>query len=278
MILTHNDLKITETSFSLKRLPAVWDGLRVIQLSDLHFYEYSSIEFFDAVSRKVAELSADVIVITGDMVHFGNQHLDKVETFLSSLQAPCGKFAILGNHDYYDHAQGQHVSQTLRNSGVTVLVNDACRLEKEGQSFWIAGLDDLWCGMPDIDKALANVPGNECVLMLGHNPLLFDPVSYYKKQPIDMLLAGHTHAGHVYIPMLGPIYRHVLKMKYRYHHHQKPFRKMVTSSDIKTQLYVTSGVGSAAFYWKGKKRQFGFPRFRYNTNPELVVHTFRSES
>lgn len=278
MVLTHNDLKVTETAFGLGRLPAEWDGVRVMQLSDLHFYEYSSSEFYENVSRRIKALSPDLIVITGDMVHFGNRHLDKVEAFLSSFDAPYGKFGILGNHDYYDQAQGQNVSRTLENSGVAVLVNDARRLERSGQPLWIAGIDDLWCGMPDIGKALETVPGNDCVLMLGHNPLLFDPVSSYGRRPVDMLLAGHTHGGHVFIPVLGPIYRHVLKMKYRYHHHRTPYRPVSPEREVQTQLYVTSGVGSAAFYWKGKKRQFGFPRFRYNTHPELVVHTFRSEN
>ena len=80
---------------------------------------------------------------------------------------------------------------------------------------------------------------------------------------MDLVLSGHTHAGHVYIPMLGPIYRRIFRMKYRYGLYRKKH----------CQLYVTSGVGSAAFYLK--KRRLGFPRFRFNTRPEIAVLELR---
>jgi predicted MPP superfamily phosphohydrolase len=127
---------------------------------------------------------------------------------------------------------------------------------------WFAGLDDLWYGQPDLRQALSGVPSQtEATIVLTHNPLLFDPLAMAAPGQVDLVLAGHTHAGHVYIPVLGPIYRRIFRMKYRYGLYKKQG----------SQLYVTSGVGSAAFYLK--KRKLGFPRFRFNTYPEIAILT-----
>ena len=95
---------------------------------------------------------------------------------------------------------------------------------------------------------------------------MFDPVANHTEGFVDLTLSGHTHAGHVYLPFLAPIYRYVLSMKYRYGLFEKNGR----------QLYVTSGVGSAAFYFKLGSKRFGLPRFRFNTNPEIALLTLHS--
>ncbi|MEB3286282.1 MAG: metallophosphoesterase [Vampirovibrionales bacterium] len=281
-MLTHNDLKLNEHVFYLPRLPQAWANTKVVQLSDLHFYEYSDLGYYQRVADTVNALEPDLIAVTGDVVHYGTKHVDKAQWFLSLLEARLGKYAIMGNHDYYDFAKGRILRETMSASGLNVLVNQAVALEKTpdtgqyspqlSQRLWVAGVDDLWCGAPDLEKTLQEVPKNEFILMLGHNPLLFDPVSHYQNKPIDLLLSGHTHAGHVYLPPLALIYRHVFKMKYRYHHFEKshPDSKGATTPHH-TQLYVSSGVGSAAFYLK-RPIQMGFPRFRYNTHPEIALH------
>jgi predicted MPP superfamily phosphohydrolase len=126
----------------------------------------------------------------------------------------------------------------------------------------VAGVDDRYCGKPNVKQAIASIPNEPepCLLMLLHNPLLFDMVIRDCHLPVDLALAGHTHAGHVYIPILWPIYRYVLHHKYRYGFFERG----------KHRLYVTSGVGSAAFYFFKKSLQLGLPRFRWNTQPEIA--------
>ncbi len=260
--LTHNDLRMTRHCVKLPRLPEPFEGFRLVQISDLHFYEYSDPAYYSRVIAEVNALQPDAIALTGDVVHYGPDYIELAASFLHQLDAGPTKLAILGNHDYNDGTWGESISAMLGEVGFQLLKNTHTHLEREGQRLWVAGLDDLWYGQPDPQGVLTRFDSHsEATIVLAHNPLLFDPLALALPGRVDLMLAGHTHAGHVHIPMLGPIYRRIFRMKYRYGLYEK----------AGCQLYVTSGVGSAAFYLK--KRKIGFPRFRFNTHPEIVELT-----
>lgn len=245
----------------MPNLPETLSGMTIVQISDLHFYEYTCKRYYQRVVDSVNELDADVIAMTGDVVHHGDRHIELAASFLKQVNARHGKFGVIGNHDYCDNAHSANIAEMLCSCGFTVLRNTHAAVKIKGAQLWMAGVDDLWHGAPDLYAALEGVPvGKEPTVLLSHNPLMFDPATHYP-EVIDLTLSGHTHAGHVYLPFLWPIYRYVLSMKYRYGIFEKNGR----------QLHVTSGVGSAAFYFKFGERAFGLPRFRFNTNPEIAV-------
>jgi predicted MPP superfamily phosphohydrolase len=289
-LLTHNELRITRHTVPLKRLPTAFDGFRLVQISDLHFYEYSDAAYYTRVMAEVNALEPDAIAMTGDVVHYGSDYIELAASFLRRLDEGPAKLAILGNHDYNDGAYGARIAEMLGQVGFTMLKNSNYCLERDGHRLWFAGLDDLWYGRPNLHHAFEGIspvgsdgvalsesfasqpatsgtPGGRsatsesATIVLTHNPLLFDPLALAAPSPVDLVLAGHTHAGHVYIPFLGPIYRRIFRMKYRYGLYEKQG----------CHLHVTSGVGSAAFYLK--KHKLGLPRFRFNTNPEIAVLT-----
>jgi predicted MPP superfamily phosphohydrolase len=265
-LLTRNSLRLTEWVLPLARLPQGLAGLRIAQISDLHFYEYTDSAYYERVLQAVNAAKPDVIVMTGDVIHYGPDFVDTAGAFLSRLEAKEAKLGILGNHDYNDGANGDYVAAMLDDSGFRLLKNTNVCLERAGERLWFAGLDDLWYGHPDIPAALHGIPTEEDVtVVLAHNPLLFDPIALAGLGRVDLVIAGHTHAGHVYIPVLGPIYRKIFRMKYRYGLFEKQG----------CRLHVSSGVGSAAFYLK--KRKIGFPRFRFNTWPEIALLTLVRE-
>jgi predicted MPP superfamily phosphohydrolase len=261
-LLTHNELEVTERKIIVSRMPAAFNGLRLTQISDLHFYEHTDAAYYRRVVEMVNAQNSDFILLTGDVVHYGPHYIPAAQAFLNDLQANVAKLAILGNHDYNDSRWGALIAEMLPHAGFQLMKNDRYCFRKEGERLWIAGLDDLWYGDPDLVKTLSAIPTErEVTLVMAHNPLLFDPLALADHGQVDLVLAGHTHAGHVYIPFLGPVYRKIFRMKYRYGLFEKNG----------CQLHVTSGVGSAAFYLK--KRKIGFPRFRFNTRPEIAVLT-----
>ena len=264
--LTHNHLRLTRRTIQLSRLPKAFEGFKIVQLSDLHIYEYTEPAYYEQVIRLVNELSPEIVVLTGDTVHFGKAYIPMAASFLRQISARHGKFAIIGNHDFHDEANGDNIGKMLQDCGYQFLRNKSAFIEYQQERLWFVGLDDLWYGIPDIEQGLQAVPLDQAVIMLAHNPIMFDPIAYNFGERVDLVLSGHTHAGHVYIPILGPIYRKIFRMKYRY----GLFRKN------NCQLHVTSGVGSAAFYLK--KLRIGFPRFRFNTHPEIAVLTLTSQA
>ena len=268
--LTHNHLRLTRRTVSLSRLPGSFEGFQWVHLSDLHFYEHTDAAYYDRVVRLVNDLKPDAVAVTGDIIHFRAEYMAQAASFLRQIRAE-HKFAILGNHDFHDNANGKQIGTMLRDCGYTFLRNGHAFLERSldgspdnsGERLYVAGLDDLWYGAPDIVQALDGIPNHQATVLLAHNPLLFDPVATVFADRVDLVLSGHTHAGHVYFPLLKPIYRAIFRMKYRYGMFEKNG----------CQLHVTSGLGSAAFYLK--RRKIGFPRFRLNTHPEVALLTLQ---
>ena len=194
--------------------------------------------------------SPDVIVLTGDFVDRYSRIVDYVEIAaeaLSSLRAPLGVYAVLGNHDYWTDARG--VKAQLADAGITVLVNERRRLVLNEQPFWLLGADCAWEGKPDLDALLDGIPGTEPTILLVHEP---DFVDHAAPRGIDLQLSGHSHGGQVRFPLLGTPFLPYLARKYPkglYH---------VT----KTWLYTTRGVGVSS----------SIP-FRFNCRPEVTLVT-----
>lgn len=290
--LSHNDLVISYSQLTVdepavqgvmpditQRMPG--PHVRVVQLSDLHFYENTSPSYYDRVHDHVVALQPDVIAMTGDLIHKGSRFIEPAAVFLASLhtslpQSIC--LGVMGNHDYQDDAAGQLLQSAVEGAGFRLLINDAVALSgfqskpAQGLSLNVVGFDDYYYGprcrhqtrhqAAEVAKQkLDTLPRADFTLGLTHNPLQMDIINAVAPNRCNWVISGHTHAGHVWIPLLKPIYQHVFHHKYRYGWY----------SFGDTQLYVTSGVGSAAFYIKAFGFKTGLPRFRWNTNPEIAV-------
>ncbi len=87
--------------------------------------------------------------------------------------------------------------------GVRTLVNAAAHVQAPGVNLWVAGVDDLTQGQPDLTAALAAVPKGPTLILLTHNPNVWDDD---RVERADLVLAGHTHGGQVKLPLIGALY------------------------------------------------------------------------
>lgn len=176
--------------------------LRLVQLSDLHFgrvhREGSVRRWLEAALRA----SPDLIVVTGDFLEdaFGFGRIDRLLEELRRLRAPLGVWAVVGNHDL--HAAGRArrpaLERALESAGVRLLVN---RGERVRPDLFLAGVDDLWLGRPDVEAALEEA-GEGATVLLSHNPDLLPRVPEW----VALTLCGHTHGGQVVVPLLGAVH------------------------------------------------------------------------
>jgi len=121
----------------------------------------------------------------------------------SMLRAPLGTFAVLGNHDHYS-GEPRRLRELVEGCGIEVLHNRSVILERNGGRMVLAGIDDLLCGTPDLDAALAGAPPGLPVLLLSHNPdVLFDA----SRRGVALVLSGHTHGGQIRLPGLPVLVR-----------------------------------------------------------------------
>jgi len=255
-------IEVTHHESLLPGLAPGLNGMRVVQLSDIHLDEYTEPYFLREVVDRVNRLQPDAVFLTGDYVSdmLGNKSFaigaaGQCAQILSGIQ--CKKvYAILGNHDVAVDANA--VTKALNTNGIPVLRNAYLPLDFAGGRIWLAGLDDIVEGHPDPDLAMPasirNRP-NEPVVLLCHAPDYADTLlTHPAAESVALMLSGHTHGGQVRLPFFGALELPVWGRKYV----EGAFRFG------SMQLYVNRGIGT-----------IGVP-FRLNCPPEITLHTFRS--
>ncbi len=241
-------VQITRLALVIPRLPAAFDGLRVVQLSDLHC-GLVPLDYLQATLRTAQNLHPDVWVLTGDYVVDNAASLLALAPALAGLRAPHGVWAVLGNHDYWSDVQV--VRQGLAQGGVSLLLNQGVMLTQGTANLYLAGVDDGWSGQPNLGAALAACPPDVPAVVLWHEPDLADETA---RDPRAVLqLSGHSHGGQVRLPGLGALALPRLGRKY----------------DM--GLYQVGGM------WHYTNRGLGYvwPPVRFNCPPEITELTLR---
>lgn len=236
---------------ALPDLPAGLDGLRIVQLSDLHVGPHTPRRHLDAIRRAVEEARPELIAVTGDLVDDYPGDVECYREAFGSLAAPLGVFAIPGNHEIYTgwEAMRSH----LERLPLTLLVNAAATVARDGMRFTVVGTGDPAGGRgeagPDLEKAFARVAPGSFVLALAHNPALWPALV---ARGVPCTLSGHTHWGQLAIPRLDWCLA-------------SPFLELAMGAHARdgSLLYISPGSN----YW-------GLP-FRLGTPAEVSVITLR---
>jgi hypothetical protein len=240
---------VEQISVQLPRLPARLDGVRVAQLSDLHISQYTTAGDIERAAALAMRQSPDLLVLTGDFIWREVwQYAEHLVEPLRTLRAPLGVYAVLGNHDHWEGAA--LASRVLAEAGVTLLVNQALRLDVDAP-LWLVGLDDVWERKQDLRAALAGTPDDECKLLLVHEPDYADRAASF---PVDLQLSGHSHGGQINLPRYGRPVLPYLGQKY-----PAGLYRVGQMS-----LYTNRGIGVIS------------PPVRFNCPPEVTLLTLRA--
>ena len=174
-------------------LPGSFDGLRVVQVSDVHAGTFMPPERLFRVRRTVERLDPDLIVFTGDQLDRRDVDAEIFVHGFAGIQAPMGAFGILGNHD---HVAGSELAiAALQAVGVAPLVNDAAVLSRAGEDLAVVGVDDPESsdgGGPDFSVIRRHRAAFR--LLLAHQPQLWHAGA---DAGAEVTLAGHTHGGQI---------------------------------------------------------------------------------
>jgi predicted MPP superfamily phosphohydrolase len=180
--------KVEHVVINSEKIPKEADGLRVIQISDMHLGVLIGRYRLAGVLAEVTSLNPDILVSTGDLVDAQAHHLDGLSGMLAELKPRYGKFAVTGNHETYvglDHALEFH-----RRAGFTLLRGNSVPVA----GIVLAGVDDpaVLGGTTGEAGFLANIAPERFVILLKHQPRV-DPAARF-----DLQLSGHTHAGQIF--------------------------------------------------------------------------------
>jgi predicted MPP superfamily phosphohydrolase len=236
-------LAIERQEIYLRRLPKALDGLRIVHLSDFHYGPLVNPTHLERAIEAANDLHADMIALTGDYISNDRSYAGPCAELIGRLRARHGVFAVLGNHDHWTDAA--LIADLFRAEGIRVLLNEGLRIDLNGASFWLAGVNDTMVGLEDLPLALAGSSDDEMKLLLAHNPIILRRAA---RANVDLVLSGHTHGGQV---ILRP----------EKNASGRPRRRLVRGLGRRgnTQIYVTRGLGTVVL------------PIRYGCPPEVSV-------
>lgn len=171
------------------------DGLKIAHLTDLHLGALTPNRRVTRAIELANDFRPDLVVMTGDYLCYDARGLSLVRRHLEGIEAPT--FCVLGNHDHW--VAPQQTRRVLEHLGYRVLQNERAALDLGGETLFIVGVDDLVTESHDIERAFSGLPKNASRLVLAHVPCTVDLVGHL---PPALMLAGHTHGGHVNLPFL----------------------------------------------------------------------------
>jgi predicted MPP superfamily phosphohydrolase len=224
-----NRLKISQTRVQIKRWPRGLDGLRIVLMADFHLFPFTSADLIRQAIHEASMLSPDLVLLAGDFVYSEAEAAYELSPMLAQLNPKLGLIAVLGNHD---HVKGAAIVRgALERSGIEVLSNRGATLSVGSSSFYLAGVDSMAGGVPDVHAAFASYRSDAPTLVLAHEP---DTIDYYSRRvPIDLQLSGHSHGGQIRLPLVGPVILPLWGRRYP--------RGLYQVKD--SQLFTSQGIG-----------------------------------
>lgn len=243
-------VRVERQTIAIPRLPASFEGKTIAVLTDLHHGPFVGIEFIQSAVSLANSLKPDIVALVGDYAHKGTKahvQLPPCLDTLAELSAPLGVYAVPGNHDMAD--RGRFYRKVIASTPLTDLTNQNRRVTIGHESIYLAGVDDLWWGKPNLNEALEGVPAGTPVVLLSHNP---DFAEDWPDSRVGLVLSGHTHGGQIYMRGLGSSW---LPSKYG-----TKYRRGLVQGPA-SQVFVSRGLGEA-----------GVP-LRVNVPPEINLLT-----
>ncbi len=238
-------VEYAERTLHPPRLPAAWDGLTILHLTDLHFHGSPDRDYYRMLLDRCAAWMPDIVAITGDVAD-SDIHHRWIVPLLGRLRWRIAAFAILGNHDHrHDVAL---IRRRLRRLRMKVPENSWMQVEVRGEPLVVIGHEGPWLKpAPDLSAC----PTEPFRLCLSHTP---DNIRWAQRNGIDLVLAGHVHGGQIRFPLVGSM------LVPSVHGRRYDCGTFVEGA---TLMHVSRGVS-------------GEHPVRYNCLPEVTLFTLRS--
>jgi len=243
---------VSETDVFINNLPERFEGFRITQLTDIHHSKILGLNEVRRVVSLAQQTRPDMFVLTGDYSTTYRRFIEPCAEALSSLSAPEGVWAVLGNHDHY--TDPELTTRALEQHHISVLNNKNTTLRRGPDKLQLSGIDDWTWNATDWIKAFSGLNDKAPTILLSHQPSVLD---FEQVKNVSLILSGHTHGGQINLPWLGTPARFATKdLRYA--------QGLFKHGDV--QLYVSSGTGV-----------IGLP-VRFGVRPEIAVIQLRRQA
>ena len=198
--------KVINYQLAFKDLPDAFDGFKITHITDIHSGSFDNKEKIAYGVELINQQNSDVILFTGDIVNNFAKEMDDWIPIFSRLDAPMGKFSILGNHDYGDYSKWESYEakeanfKAIKNIhpkiGFDLLLNEHRYIEKNGQKIALIGVENWGKGFNkagDLEKASREVDKESFKILMSHDPSHWEHKVKNDDFNYQLTLSGHTH-------------------------------------------------------------------------------------
>lgn len=268
-LIDKKQIRIEKLSVSIHSLPKQLDGITIAQLSDIHLGNFNGDQSVIRKTMQILEkLHPDLILFTGDMVNNFSYETKEYIDYFRKIDAPYGKFAITGNHDYGDYYEWKsptdraenlrEIRESIKEMGFDLLLNENRRVQIKDTAIYMIGVEN-WGHAPfpqyaNLDKATEGIPPGIFSILMSHDPAHWG-AKVVSQTNIPLTLSGHTHGGQFGIKIAGIEFSPIYFI-------QKYWAGLYKKNN--QYLYVNRGLGVIGFDG------------RVDMRPEITLITLRS--
>jgi uncharacterized protein len=200
LLYGRHDVEVVRHRVRLARLPKVFEGFRIAQLSDIHIGPFATADYIRRCVAITNGLDPDLIALTGDYVCWDPEAQGEAVRVLAGLRAPHGVFGCLGNHEA-DVGIEESITRLFAAQGIRILRQERAAIRLRDETLNLIGIDDGGDVAPmhtqeveghrRLQQLKALIMQNSVNILLEHYPAYFG----YPEMGIDLTLAGDTHGG-----------------------------------------------------------------------------------
>ena len=255
VIVYNKKIVISNITYKNSKIPASFDGYKILQISDLHNAEFGKNQ--KTLIDKTKEIDPDIIFITGDLIDSYNTNIDISMKYIDGITDIAPIYFIPGNHESRIESY-KELCDKLTSTGVKILDNKTTIIEKDSSLIALIGVEDpSFIKTQNQNEEFKNILtdlskdiNTDFKILLSHRP---ERLSDYEDTNVDLVFSGHAHGGQFRIPFVGGLLAP-----------NQGFLPKYTSGIYKknnTSMIVSRGLGNSIF------------PFRINNSPELVLVT-----
>ncbi|NMC57249.1 MAG: metallophosphoesterase [Eubacteriaceae bacterium] len=251
-VISNTFLSVTKVTVKDAKIPASFNGYKIVQLSDLHDKSFGKDN--SRLIRVIDNQKPDIIVLTGDIINSTDTNFQNLYSFSKQLVKICPVYYIVGNHEQMlPSGLYKDMIGNLKKIGIIVLDNEKATLVKNGKKINLYGLwfnlryyrnlsnqtadvSDYYLTKVTIEQLIGKANTSSYNILLAHNPVYFDAFSAWGA---DLTLSGHIHGGMIRIPFKGGLLSPEIKFFPKY--------DAGIFKDNGSEMFVSRGLGNGTF-------------------------------
>lgn len=224
-------ITVREYALYYDNLPNDFEGIKIVQFSDIHYNKYSSIDRIEKIVKLINKTNPDIVIFTGDLIDMDydidSNTKEKIIAEFNKIDAKIGKYAIKGEEDSIVF------KEIFDNSGFNILENKIEKIYIESSYINLIALDNKYSS-----SELETIDNSYFSIATIHAPDLSDRIVNDFKP--NLIIAGHSHNGQIILPIIGPIMKKEGAKKYISSYYN------VNGTD----LYISGGLGNSKYEFR----------------------------